>query len=421
MTHDTPQKPKRDKRITRLIALCWIVYACSYIGKLSFNANLHPIGLAYGASYAEVGMISTFFFFAYGAGQIVNGLLCKHYPIRTVIFVSLLVASAMNLAVVLAPSFAYLKFFWLVNGVALSFLWTSLIRLLSETLPAHAVPKAVVVMGTTVATGTFAIYGMSALFTAIATYRITFYIAAGVLAAVSLLWVVCYKPLVRPLREEREAERKNLPPPTPEQERKTSHAIVSLVVVLAFFAVANNFVRDGLTSWMPDILATLYRTPDWLSILLTLLLPVLSVGGTVIALLLQRLVKEFVATCTILFCAASALLGIVLACLSHDVLPVTVGGFAIVSCLMASVNNIITSMVPLHLKDSGNSGMLAGVLNGFCYLGSTASAYGLGAIADGAGWQAVFYTLLGVGCAVALIGIVTCTVKRICKQKTPNC
>lgn len=48
--------------------------------------------------------------------------------------------------------------------------------------------------------------------------------------------------------------------------------------------------------------------------------------------------------------------------------------------------------------------MLAGILNGFCYLGSTISSYGLGAVADASGWRAVFVLLLSVGCAVTLIG-----------------
>ena len=71
--------------------LCWLVYACSYIGKLSYNANISQIGPDFGVSYAECGMVSTFFFFAYGIGQVVNGFLCKRYNVKYVIFGSLAV------------------------------------------------------------------------------------------------------------------------------------------------------------------------------------------------------------------------------------------------------------------------------------------------------------------------------------------
>ena len=39
-------------------------------------------------------------------------------------------------------------------------------------------------------------------------------------------------------------------------------------------------------------------------------------------------------------------------------------------------------MLPLYYKDKANAELLAGVLNGCCYVGSTLSSYGLGLIAD---------------------------------------
>ena len=79
-------KTKLDKS-TSLIMLCWLVYACSYIGKLSYNANIEQIETAFGIAHADAGLVSTFFFFAYGIGQVVNGILCKRYNIKYVIFI----------------------------------------------------------------------------------------------------------------------------------------------------------------------------------------------------------------------------------------------------------------------------------------------------------------------------------------------
>ena len=97
--------------------------------------------------------------------------------------------------------------------------------------------------------------------------------------------------------------------------------------------------------------------------------------------------------------------------INYNVMPLTVGCFALVSCFMAGVNNVITSMVPLQMRERVNSGRLAGILNGFCYLGSTFSSYGLGAIADGFDWVAVFYVLIGVCSFAFVIGVVAMLVK----------
>ena len=56
------------------------------------------------------------------------------------------------------------------------------------------------------------------------------------------------------------------------------------------------------------------------------------------------------------------------------------------------------------MKGKVNSGLIAGILNGFCYVGSTVTSYGLGAIADGSGWQSVFYVLLGAAALAAVVG-----------------
>ena len=174
---------------TLLLILCWVVYTCSYIGKLSYGANIKLIGDAFNVSNASTGLVSTCFFFAYGIGQIVNGIMCKKYNVKYVVFTCLAIASAMNICIAFSPKFELLKFFWLVNGIVMSFLWPTLIRLLSETMKKDKIDRAIVVMGTTVATGTFLIYGISALFAAIGDYRWSFCVAALLLVSIAVVWV----------------------------------------------------------------------------------------------------------------------------------------------------------------------------------------------------------------------------------------
>lgn len=399
---------------TLLLALCWVVYTCSYIGKLSYGANIHEIETFFGESHANAGMVSTFFFFAYATGQIINGLLCKRYNIKYVVFTCLIVGGTMNVLVAFAPEFYLLKFFWLINGIAMSFLWPILIRLLSETLKKANVDRAIVVMGTTVATGTFLVYGISALFVALTDYRWTFCLAAILLVTVSIIWFFSFDGLVKPLKkeadEEMEMEKAEKTEKGTTSADITKNFLIVLVCVLAFFAVANNFIKDGLTTWTPSILSEVFGTQSWLSILLTLLLPLLAIPGTVLAVKLYNVVKNFIGTCTLMFVMSGILMGIVIMFMNQATtlgLVVTVGAFSLISALMNGIDNIIVSMVPLQLKGKVNSGRLAGVLNGFCYLGSTIATYSLGAIADAlASWSAMFYVLLAIAGVIVLVGII---------------
>ena len=381
-------KEKPLSKSTLLLVLCWIVYTCSYIGKLSYGANIKLIGDAFSVPNADTGLVSTCFFFAYGIGQIVNGILCKKYNVKYVVFTCLSIASVMNICVGFCQNFALLKFFWLINGIVMSFLWPTLIRLLSETMKKDKIDRAIVVMGTTVATGTFLIYG---------------------------IWFFSFDRLVPSLRKECAEEEKTLAETAIEEGAPkvsiTPRVLIFLVCILAFFAVVNNFVKDGLTTWTPDILNALYGTQDWFSILLTLLLPLLAIPGTVFAVKVYNVVKKYIGACTVMFVMSGVLMGLVILFTfgfsgSVAAMIITVLSFALISALMSGIDNIIVSMVPLQLKSHFNSGKLAGVLNGFCYLGSTISMYGLGAIADNWGWEAGFYVLLGLIVLVVVVGII---------------
>ena len=55
------------------------------------------------------------------------------------------------------------------------------------------------------------------------------------------------------------------------------------------------------------------------------------------------------------------------------------------------------------MRGKVNSGFYAGILNGFCYVGSTISSYGLGYVAEHYGWTAVFWLLIAVCALVAII------------------
>ena len=71
-----------------------------------------------------------------------------------------------------------------------SVLWSSLVKLQAEYLNEKDIGKSIIVMSTTTTAGTFIAYGLSALNVAFFSWRITFYIAAAVLVAASIAWLL---------------------------------------------------------------------------------------------------------------------------------------------------------------------------------------------------------------------------------------
>ncbi len=399
-----------------LIALCWLIYTCSYIGKLSYNANISQIESAFGVLHKTAGAVGTYFFFAYGAGQIVNGLFCKYYNVKWVVFFSLLISAMANITVACTENFSVIKYLWLINGGALSVLWPSLMRFLGEMIAKKDMPKAVVVMGTTVATGTVIVYGVSALFSAFNLFRVVFWIAGLLIPLLSLLWVFSLPKLVEGCKKEYAEEEETFIPMQKGGKGKLGVYVTLSLCLLAIFAVVVNLTKDGLTTWVPSILKEVYNYPAYLSILLTLILPIFAVFGTAVAVRLHKKIPDFVLLCAVFFLVSGGLIGCVIAFMELSSIVLLLC-FAFVSCFTSSINNVITSMTPLYLKDKINAGMLAGLLNGCCYIGSTVSAYGLGRLADESGWNAVFGLLFGLTIGVSALGVSVIGIARCFKKK----
>ena len=403
-------KAKASDGAYLLIFLSWLLYTVSYLGKVNYSANITQIVDYYQISKADAGMVPSFFFFAYGIGQVVNGLLCKKYNIKWMIFASLFVSAVINLIVALTHNFEIIKWLWMLNGFMLSILWPTLVRLLTGALPQKDLGKSSVIMGTTVAAGTLVIYGLSSVFAMFDMFKLSFYIAALMDMAVAVLWIFLYKKALKSANEEKKKE-VILHSKEAEKEKslksdKAEKSIIYITIcVLCLYAVIVNLTKDGLTTWVPSILKENFAMSDSVSILLTLALPVVAIFGNLIALKMHKFIPDYITHCFTVFAVMGGIVGLIIAGISHTQIIFTLAGLVIVNFMASSLNSLITSIFPMFMRERVNSGLFAGILNGFCYVGSTISSYGLGLIADNFSWLSVFWLL--IGCCI-FAGIVWC-------------
>ena len=378
-----------SKKSNFLIFLCWAAYTAAYVARLNYNASMVEILSQLGTTKQAAGTVSSFFFFAYGAGQLINGLLSKRYNTRYSVALALSASSAINFSMTFCGGIDTMKYLWFFNGVFQSILWSSLIKTLSDNLADSKLSKAVMVMSTTVASGTFASYGLAALFSYLKLdWTVIFYVASILVGAVAVLWFVGMS-VVKKDKDEgttteiRERSKLSLKP-----------VFIISVIVILISAVTNGFIKDGITTWVPSILKEEFGVPSSLSIIVTLLLPVLSIFGTSIVNKLHKKQKDENALNGIFYFVTIILTVLIILTLNLKSVPLTLILFGGIACLMSAVNNVITSVVPLYSRDKIDSGFSAGLLNTFCYIGSTLTTSMLGRIADTRGWNDVFICIL---------------------------
>jgi len=430
-TQNTIQNKKRMSASMKLIMLCWLIYAFSYVGKVNFSANKIQIMRNFLIDTDLAGLPGSCFFFAYGIGQIVNGIFCKKYNLKWMISGSLIVSAIANVVVALTPNFSIIPIVWLINGIAMSILWPSLIRLITESLPKSLMTKATLIMGTTVATGTCVTYGLSALLAKITpSHKYIFFIAAGILVTIAIIWMLASTPCIKAAKKEEAAEESaeaivvTGSEETAKSKAPAKNIIMLTICMLALYGVATNLIKDGLTNWMPTILERQYGLPDSLSILLALALPIVSIFSNFLTVYLHKRCPDYIYQNALVFGTSGILVLGIIAGLglqnSAASLIITLAGFTLVTFIVYSSNTLITSLYPMKMKGKINSGLIAGVLNGFCYVGSTISDFGLGFVAKSGGWTAVFWTIFAICGVVCAAAIVYACIKRAMTAKNKS-
>ena len=239
-----------------------------------------------------------------------------------------------------------MKYLWLLNGAFQSVLWSSLIKTLSENLADSKLSGAVMVMSTTVASGTFIAYGLAALFSYLhLSWTLIFYVASALAGAVGVLWFVGMSTLQKEKKRAEITEKKTV------NKLSLTPAFIVGISVILISAVTNGFIKDGITTWVPSILKEEFGVSSSLSIIVTLLLPVLSVFGTSLVNLLHKKIKDENALNGIFYFVAVILAGMIILTLNLKSVPLTLVLFGGIACLMSAVNNVITSVVPLYSRE----------------------------------------------------------------------
>ncbi len=388
---------RKDYSQISMMWLCWAVYTFAYMGRYSYNANINLIINDYKISYADAGLVVTFFFFAYGIGQVANGLFIKKYNKKILFPIALLISSLLNLLVLFGIPFCFVKYIWMFNGIVQSCFWPALISVMSEKLEGEYLNKAISLTSTSAVCGTIFVYGISALFVKLGCYKITFLFGAITMCLVAAFWLIIYKPGEPVTEKDGQKDTK---------KNKTSYSTFGIIIViLAIFAVVDNLAKDGLTTWLPAILKENYAIKDESAILFTLLLPCFGILGTLLSVKLYKIFRDFIALTVLLFSISVIFLGVFVFFDNHNIVIMLLL-FGIILCVLHAVNSVITAIAPLKLRSKINPGKIAGILNGFCYLGSTISSYGLGYIADKGGWKSVFLVLFISILVVTLLGVV---------------
>ena len=174
-----------------------------------------------------------------------------------------------------------------------------------------------------------------------------------------------------------------------------------LFVMLAI--VLQGMLRDGVTTWMPSLIADTYHMSNSASILTGVVLPVFGIICFRAAEQLYRLSPDNPVKCSGMIFALGTVSAGVLYFTSGKNAALTVFCSALLTGCMHGVNLLLICMVPPYYKNRGGVSAISGVLNSSTYIGSSISTYGIAAIADRFGWHTTVFMWIIIAAAGSIV------------------
>ena len=394
----------------------WLVYFSQYFGRYNYAASMVAIGQKQGWDTALLGLIASIIFVTYGFGQLFTGWLGDRLNPKAMIFVGCAGSAGCNLWMGLSGSLLQMQLAWGLNGLFCALIWAPMVRLLTVYMPADRLRKSILAFTYATSLGVTGTYLLTSFLVSRFDWRVAFYVPAVIGLAASLGWLAVSftsgKTPARVPEGERSGQSSGQMPdraaggaPPRKGEAFLSVYVRSGLPLLLAAILLMGLLKDGMMTWVPQMISDTFQVEAYLSIFLSAALPLVN---SLSVWLVRRISRghegDDMRNGSLLFLGAVAGMGVLLLAGGlHPLLSVVL--FSIISTFVTGTNVILISFVPLQFTAMGRTSTIAGLTNAFTYLGSALSGWGLGWIAGRYGWSVVNWVLAGLcvlGCAICL-------------------
>lgn len=389
-----------------LVWFCSLVYFVSYVSRINLSAVLVEV---IGSGFAEkhsAALALTVCSVTYGAGQIISGWLGDRFKPQNIIFTGFLITAAVNLCVGMLPDGTYLSALWAVNGFAQAFMWPPLVRILSTQLSAEEYKKGCVKVSWGSSFGTIVVYLAAPLLIAAASFRAVFWSSGLMAVGMAFLWKLLYGRIVGEKNKDLSEERKELKK-VPESQEKVKTSMNSFVLVLLIFImlaiILQGMLRDGVTNWMPTLMAETFALDSSVSILTGVVLPIFSILCYQLTSWINRVLIQNELICAGVIFLAGFAAALLLALTGSRSVVLSLFFLAVLVGSMHGVNLILVCMIPPFFARYGRVSLISGIINSCTYVGSAVSTYGIAVFTDHFGWTGTIILWTAIALAGALI------------------
>ena len=402
-----------------LFLICWLAYAAAYIarGNFSFARSLMMGEGIIDAGIA--GIISAVYFVCYAVGQLFNGILADRKSPFVMVMIGLGIVVTSNLCMTIGGQPAGLLIFWWgVNGLGQSMLWSPVFFIVSNILHSKVKFTAITLISVCTPAGKTSCALLSGLALTSGKWQSVFYMASIVIAVILVVWIAVYlsvrKDVVirRPKKDSKRGEDAEI------QGMGFGRMLLisGMAVVLPALLIHGLFL-NGVTELIPSILTNEYDLSPSLSATLDSIIPILGVCGVFFCNFIYfKVCKRNEMKCANIIMSLNiipiAIMLVLALSLRSGFLIGKMGDarifvitYGLIYILQLGFGHVIISLAAMRYAKFGLAATMTGLLNAVNYGGSAIATYGMSyAVESLPLWQTVS---LWIGCLVLAVVFLT--------------
>lgn len=377
---------------------CWLTYLTAYLCRVNFSIAMGALAEGLSIPVDRLGTIGAIFFFVYAVGQLVNGFLGDRiHPIKFLLL-SLTGMAACNIAVALCTSFFSILLFWGMNGYFQAIVWSTIIRILANTVASNRRASASTAISTSIAAGYFVSWSVLGQLLKGHSHTLYFLVPAACALVMAAVWLVIARQFKgMPAQQEGYVKPRSIGE-TVRFIRQKGLYLLCLVSIL------QGLMKEGVAFWFPLLVNDKLALPAVSPALLMAVIPAANLIGMFLSkgmLLRTRLTPAAILlfSFVLMTCACTALIFA-----GGGLLPIAL--IAVVSIFAYAGNTLLMAYIPMQFAKENTVASLVGIFDCASYAGAAISAFLLGSEmqASGLSFAAKGWTLAGLlAAAVCLI------------------
>ena len=387
-----------------LIFACVLVWVIMMGSKNIYTAEYIEIGNLFGVSKPEASLAMTFYFITYGIMQVLLFFTLDKFNIKWYMLISVALSGVVTIIVALATQLWQLWWILAINGILQAGIWGMCTAVLNKYLPISMKATANMFMNIGTAIAGIISYGSASLFVSFKRVDSPFTLFGIILFISAFIFFIAVKNCEK-LNAENEildnsSSIKNLTPTPFALKSGRSKTLFFIITFALSFLV--HCVFYGTINWIPSLLKENFSMREDLAILISVLAPLATMIGPIIAIRHCEKHINFVMVGFIYFIVASIISFVYVFIFNSNVI-ISLITIIVYLIIVQGAVTIVFSVISYKLCDYINAGAHSGLMNA---AGAFAAGFAptiIGAIIEYSGWQISYLVVFILTFVITLV------------------